>query len=54
MGNIHRTHTLDVDVAGDEERICLGDHDFGRVIQLIEVLRGTRCRIRQGYRTELP
>lgn len=39
MRNIHRALAVDVHVTGDKEGIRPGDHLFGGVIQLKEVLR---------------
>ena len=52
MGDIHRTLTLDVHIAGDKEGICLGNHRPGRIIQLAVMLRASRCRIFQRHRSK--
>lgn len=51
--HIHRTFTVDLHITGNEERVCLGDHGFGRIIQFVEMLGGTCRRIGQRHRAKL-
>ncbi|MNN73056.1 hypothetical protein D3C81_1891440 [compost metagenome] len=54
MGNVHRTHAIDIHITGDKEGVRLGDHGLGRIIQFIEALGRTCRRILQGHRLILP
>ncbi|MNX80293.1 hypothetical protein D3C86_1119480 [compost metagenome] len=51
--HIHRALTVDIHITGNEERVRLGDHSFGRVIQFVEMLGGTRRGIGQRHRAKL-